>query len=137
MSQSELTGGCFCGAVRYRVTGDASNAFFCHCESCRRAAAAPYVAWIRITEHDFEVTQGVLAEHHSSPGVIRGFCARCGTGITYQQAQHRPVMDFLLATLDAPERVTPAYHIRTAEKVAWIELNDALPKYEGWRPKDG
>ena len=46
-------------------------------------------------------------------------------------------MDFLLATLDSPAAVAPAYHIQTAEKLPWVRINDGLPKYEGWRPKSG
>ncbi|RYE54172.1 MAG: GFA family protein, partial [Hyphomicrobiales bacterium] len=31
----KLSGGCFCGAVRYTVTGDVFNSTLCHCIDCR------------------------------------------------------------------------------------------------------
>ena len=30
------TGGCLCGAVRYRVDGSLRDVLICHCEECRR-----------------------------------------------------------------------------------------------------
>lgn len=39
-------GGCRCGAIRYRITGEPLSAGFCHCRMCQRAAGAPVVAWV-------------------------------------------------------------------------------------------
>ena len=38
-------GGCFCGAVRYRVEGEPIQSDYCHCRMCQRAGGAPVVAW--------------------------------------------------------------------------------------------
>ena len=48
MSPGEETraGGCACGAVRYTASGEHSPVTLCHCESCRRHAGAPAVAWV-------------------------------------------------------------------------------------------
>ena len=78
-------GGCLCGAVRYRVTGPSVWKALCYCESCTRAAGAPALAWAGFEKSRFEVLEGGLAIHESSPGVLRGFCARCGTTLTYQK----------------------------------------------------
>ena len=40
-----LEGGCFCGALRYRVEGEPDDAGYCHCRMCQRAAGAPVLAW--------------------------------------------------------------------------------------------
>ena len=39
----DIQGGCMCGAVRYSATTNPANSMVCHCQSCRRAAAAPVV----------------------------------------------------------------------------------------------
>ncbi len=132
---TERTGRCLCGDVKYRIDGEVRDAFYCHCEACRRSSGAPYVAWGRVDEGQFAITEGEAAEFNSSPKVTRTRCARCGTEICYRHADERPDLDFLLATLDAPDAVRPAFHIQTAEKLAWVELNDALPKYDRWRSK--
>ena len=41
----ELEGGCQCGTVRYRISGAPIMTALCHCTLCRRANAAPAVAW--------------------------------------------------------------------------------------------
>jgi len=40
----KLTGGCLCGAVRYETTMKPFKVSYCHCESCRKATAAPVLA---------------------------------------------------------------------------------------------
>jgi hypothetical protein len=84
MHPSELAGGCLCGQVRYRVTGTPLFLCVCHCESCRRAAGAAFVAWGTVLRGNFAITQGALSFHASSPPVRRGFCGHCGTQITYE-----------------------------------------------------
>src|ERR1700735_4617008 len=36
ITRSIRTGGCMCGAVRYRVDGPLRSIVVCHCEQCRR-----------------------------------------------------------------------------------------------------
>ena len=122
-------GGCFCGAVRYRLTGPITQACYCHCESCRRAAGAPYVAWCTVDRERFEVTRGELTLHASSPRVARGFCARCGTSITYAHGARNDI-DITIVTLDAPERVVPRRHLWIVDKLPWIEIDDGLPQFD-------
>lgn len=47
MSDAVLEGGCQCGSVRYRITGDPVMTALCHCTMCRRANAAPAVGRVR------------------------------------------------------------------------------------------
>ncbi|HXW19776.1 MAG TPA: GFA family protein, partial [Roseiarcus sp.] len=43
--QSELRGGCQCGAVRYRLTASPTGASICHCRMCQKAGGAPFMAF--------------------------------------------------------------------------------------------
>lgn len=47
MTQTTLTGHCYCSTVRYRCGAPLYPATLCHCESCRRVAGAHAVAWDR------------------------------------------------------------------------------------------
>ena len=52
-----LTGGCYCGAIRFEVD-DFFDAGYCHCTICRRFSGAPAVVWANTPAHDFRVTRG-------------------------------------------------------------------------------
>jgi hypothetical protein len=125
-----LLGGCFCRAVRYRVSGNVTNLCFCHCTSCRRATGAVMVAWGTFPLEHFAVTEGSLDEFESSPGVKRGYCASCGTSVTYRHELRRDEIDVTLATLDDPTSLTPNAHIWVQDKLPWVRLADGLPQYE-------
>lgn len=133
MTKKKRSGRCRCGEVHYKVIGEINDSFFCHCESCRRNSGAPFVAWGKVHVDAFQLMKGKLVQFKSSPGVVRGFCGTCGTGITYQHAESYPDLDFLLATLDSPEDFPPTFHIRVMEKLSWIHINDELPQYQEWR----
>jgi hypothetical protein len=125
----EQTGGCFCGAIRYRVTGPAQSTSLCHCESCRRATGGPSLAWAIFAEDDVEIIEGTLAIYRSSPGVERGFCAACGTSLTYRRANRPGLFDVTTASLDDPEAFPPTKEIWTEERLSWEAANPDLPQF--------
>ena len=124
-----LTGGCFCGAIRYALSGELRNLCLCHCESCRRASGAPFVAWGSVDPDRFRLLGGELALFESSPGVERGHCGTCGTTITYRTAKRSHDLDIALATLDDPEALQPRFEIFTKERLHWVPANDELKQF--------
>ena len=137
MADKTYAGGCFCGAVRYTVSGAVSSCCFCHCESCRRASGGAYVPWVTFSKATFRVTQGGLTVHSSSPDATRCHCARCGTSLTYEHAGRPDEVDVALVTLDEPERFAPDSHIWVEDKLPWIALGDDLPQHRSWASADG
>lgn len=129
MPADSYRGGCLCGALRYQVSGPPQNPCFCHCRSCRLAAGAPLVPWATFARQQFSVTHGTLSEHRSSAHVWRGFCAACGSALTYRSAARPLEIDVTLATLDEPAAIAPRMHLWVAEKLPWIALTDGLPQY--------
>jgi hypothetical protein len=130
MSEALYTGGCMCGAVRYRLTGAGTNLCYCHCTSCRRSAGAPAVPWGTFARSAFSVTRGSLAEYRSSPGVARGFCAQCGTCLTYRNERRAAGIDVTLASLDDPGVLAPQMHLWVSDKLPWVSIRDGLPQFE-------
>ena len=123
------TGGCFCGLVRFRSAQAPDHATMCHCCSCRRASGAPAVGWASFALASFELTAQRPAEFRSSPGVVRTFCATCGTPLTYWHEQWPDIIDVAIGTLDVPEDVQPQDHIWMSDAVAWDQPNDGLKHY--------
>jgi hypothetical protein len=125
----EATGGCLCGAIRYRVTGPPRATTLCHCESCRRATGGPSLAWTVFDRDRVEIVRGALAVHASSPGVERGFCGYCGTSLTYRRADHPGELDVTTASLDDPQAFPPTKEIWVEERLSWIAPNPALTQF--------
>lgn len=133
MGEQAFEGGCLCGSTRFRVSGVAKNACYCHCRSCRLASGAPCVAWVTFPANQFRALKGRLSQYSSSPGVVRGFCATCGTSVTYAHEGRPAELDVALATLDDPASLQPEFHVWVSHKPSWVRLNDDLPQHPEWR----
>ena len=134
MSAARLTGGCACGAVRYRLASAPFDAGYCHCDICRRSSGAPVLAFATVPIGDFVVTTGEPRVRRSSGFGERGFCADCGTQLT-MHVKHQPdTIDFTIASLDEPARVMPEFHLFVGSRIAWFDTDDDHPRYEGLRP---
>lgn len=132
MSQQPVdqTGGCLCGAVRFRVKGAPKWVVHCHCPSCRRQTGAAFVPYAGFKAVDFQLTSGKLASYNSSPGVTRRFCGDCGSPLTYESDRWPGELHVLLGAMDAPDEFTPQAHVYVAHQLSWLRLDDGLPRYE-------
>ena len=81
---TERTGGCLCGDVRFRLVGAPYQVRYCHCQSCRKHTGAPVSVFADCKGGVVEFTKGAPRLYESSPGVHRGFCARCGSTLNYE-----------------------------------------------------
>lgn len=126
---ASIEGGCLCRAVRFRATGAPVATSLCHCTTCRLATGAPSVGWVVFRAGDFQFTGAVPRGFESSAGVLRTFCATCGTSLTYQSASRPDVIDVTTASLDRPEDFAPAKEIWTGHGIGWETLNGAIPHY--------
>jgi len=116
---NRTTGGCICGAIRFSITGEPDQVVVCHCPDCRRAAGAQSVAWMFLSLENYEITHGVPAEHVSSPGVVRKFCSKCGTTLSWEGEKHPGRIDVTIGSLDEPERFPPTRAVYRKHKLSW------------------
>ena len=128
-----IEGGCLCGQVRYQAGAPPGQSMICHCRSCQRGAGAPAVAWLTFAAASFRFTAGEPRRFRSSDPVLRGFCAACGTPLTYEHADRPGEIDVTTASLDDPDAFPPTYHAQVADDAAWLEFGDGLPTYRGWK----
>ena len=124
-------GGCLCGAVRYRFSGTPSSSASCHCQSCRRASGAPVVAWITVRCSALTLLSGAPAVFHSSPGVRRQFCSRCGTALTYQSERRPDTIDITTASLDDPDAYPPTTEVWLEDRLSWQPTSPDTEKFDG------
>jgi hypothetical protein len=124
-----LTGGCACGAVRYAVTGAPKWAAHCHCGDCRRTTGAAYATYAGFATDQLSWSGDTPRHHHSSPGVTRSFCGKCGTPLAYEGARWPGEIHLHGGTLDDPGAIRPQAHVYVGQKAPWVELADGLPRY--------
>lgn len=125
-------GGCLCGAIRYRLTGEPASegAGYCHCRKCQRSTGAPVVAWATFHREQLMLLQGKPTAYHSSPKAVREFCSNCGTQLFFSYTEGPNNIDITIASLDQPESMPPAYHIWTSSQQPWLVIDDKLPRFE-------
>ena len=120
------TGGCQCGAVRYEASEAPHHASVCHCRMCQKASGGPLMAFARVPHAALAWTRGKPATFRSSSLVERGFCARCGTPLTYDFLE-RPHISITLGSLDDPEAVRPQLQYAPERMLSWLPAVARLP----------
>ncbi len=120
---AQHTGGCLCGAIRYGVIEGFGRASICHCRMCQKAfgnAFAPLV-----TAKGLRYVRGAPRHFRSSNKVRRGFCADCGTPLTYEPDGFD--VELAIATLDDPNAAPPVIQVGTDSKLPWCDALPTLP----------
>ena len=121
-------GGCFCGAVQLRVTGEPVAEGFCHCGSCRSWSAAPVNAFTLWKPDAVAVTEGAshLATYHKTDKSHRKFCSLCG-GHVMTDHPGFGLIDVYTATIPSYAH-KPKVHVHYGESV--LPIRDGLPKFK-------
>lgn len=120
-----LTGGCQCGAVRFRAGGQLGRASICHCRMCQKAFAGPFGALVTVAVADLVWTRGAPAHFQSSDRVRRGFCAACGTPLTFEWSADQ--IDLAVFAFDDPSRVEPVVQLAVEGRPAWMDHLADMP----------
>jgi hypothetical protein len=122
-------GRCLCGAVSYEYDGPENWVGHCHCESCRRNCSAPFTTFVGVPRSAVQMTGVAPAVYRSSPGVRRLFCGTCGSPVAFDADKYTDEIHFYLAALENAGGLESTFHVFAGEKVPWVHLGDALPKY--------
>lgn len=132
MSARTETGACFCGAVAAELTGEPFWICYDHDDDCRRAIGAALVVWVGYRPDQVRFTHGEPKRFSKTSGVVRSFCADCGTSISYEDAGTPGELYLSLGFLDRPERFRPQAHAYWRMKLPWLEIADAFPKIDAY-----
>jgi hypothetical protein len=122
-----------CGQVRYRLTAEPESSTVCYCGDCRKAAGSQSVAWVTVPAAAYQVVSGEPARFESSLNVLRTFCGRCGTSLTYQNTKHGNSIDVTAASLEDPGAFPPSGLVYASQKLPW-DACLALPVVHDVKP---
>jgi hypothetical protein len=115
-------GGCLCGAIQLVAEGPPKWTSYCHCRSCRQHTGAPVSAYAGYEATKVRFTKGTLARFASSEGVQRGFCAACGSTLTFEGERWPTEIHLHVGAFDDPEPFAPTAHAFAEERLDWVQL---------------
>jgi hypothetical protein len=137
----KATGGCLCGAVRFKIIGELRNIVNCHCSKCRRFHGN-FGAYTSVKEVDLILLeQRGLSWYESitdeSPNVYRGFCSECGSSLFWHPRDQDKIA-VAAGALDEPTHLQTIGHVWISQSSDYYSINDDLPKFDkGWAAKTG
>jgi len=131
-TEPTVSGGCFCGRVRYSSETRAGLSSMCHCRSCQRWTGSIAAMTVSFGLDGFHWDNEFPDTFSTSNILDRHFCARCGTsvGYKYRVGRFSRSQFILVGTLDDPHSVEGPRHYFGVEDhlVKWMVLNDTLPQ---------
>jgi len=130
----DVQGGCYCGAVRYRTTGEPLMRGQCHCRECQYIAGGNANLFLGMPESGFAYTQGQPKQFRRKDlenPVTREFCADCGTHLVTRAPALRGVAIVKIGSLDDPAVYGgPQMAIFTCDKQAFHQIPSGIPAFE-------
>jgi len=120
-----VEGVCQCGAIRYVATLANGDAYRCHCRMCQRATGGLASALFNVRRDAMTWTTRAPDRFASSPIARCGYCAACGTPLTFEYIEGSETMDLTVGSLDDPSFVRLTSHFGVESRVP------------GWIPHDG
>jgi hypothetical protein len=137
MTMTDRTGGCACGAIRFKITAPLMGVGVCHCADCQKASGGPpnYVALAPNT--GFEVTKGearlYFSKADSGEEAGRAFCADCGSPL-WSLPPNAPFTPVKLGALDDNADLTPMLHLYVGSAPPRRLMHEGLPTYPKMPP---
>jgi hypothetical protein len=128
-----ITGGCACGAVRFRFEGPPMLAGACHCRACQYAAGGAPTYVVGAARDSFEITQGepkiYTSRGDSGAPVGRAFCAQCGTPLYSIPGAETPFVPVKVGALDDPSGFRPQFHIYMDAAQPWHRVEEGAVRF--------
>ena len=125
------TGGCLCGNVTYRVTGELRHIIACHCKQCRKTSGH-HVAATSADRADIAIS-GDVSWYQSSQDARRGFCGNCGSNL-FWDAMAKPRISIFAGTLDGETGLQTEGHIFADDKGDYYTIPDDARVAGGYDP---
>lgn len=124
MAEQAYSGGCQCGAVRFRIDGKLGDASVCHCRMCQKAFGNFYAPLVSVRDARLTWTRGEPRTFQSSNFAERGFCGDCGTPLYYEAPDG---IALAIGAFDTPAVIAPIIQFGVEAKLDYVDTIAALP----------
>lgn len=131
------TGGCACGAIRYKIAAEPVAMNDCHCRQCQRASGAGHASYLVFPNEGVQVegSAGVW-QATGDGGTVKdsAFCPTCGSPVYLTFPAMPQLFVIRAASLDDPDRYRPQTATWTAAARPWDPVDPALSSFERMPP---
>jgi hypothetical protein len=128
-------GACVCGAVRVEIVVPAVWAWHDHSAASRHAQGCAYATYVGAWKSRFRFLEGeesLKRYHDEATGTTRGFCARCGTPVTYERPRSPKIVNLPRALFSQRTGREPRYHMFLSEAADWTYSGEPLAPLKGY-----
>lgn len=129
---AEMTGGCQCGQVRYRVSGAPPTLWACHCGECQKQSGSAFGLSLPAPAAAFEPTGAMASWSRATASGRRTtcfYCPECGSRIHHVGSHRADWVTIKAGTLDDTSWLVPGAHIWVSRKQPWVVLDPAVPAH--------
>jgi hypothetical protein len=126
-----LNGSCLCGAVRYSLTQQPSQFYFCHCQQCQKVTGSSFAANIIADVDSISWSSGEhLLTHfdHPTRAFSKTVCSICGSGLPHVNKSKSSLV-VSAGSLDQVPTIEPRAILFIAESPAWLSTGLSAVKY--------
>jgi hypothetical protein len=128
-----ITGGCFCGQLRFTIDAEPIAARMCWCRDCQRIASGSPTVNVQFPEEAVEFTGDIttmLKTADSGNIIERAFCPTCGSQMYSKTVEPKGAPIRIRAgTLDNPELMAPQAIIWADSAPSWAVFDPMLPRH--------
>jgi hypothetical protein len=136
----DLTGGCRCGAVRYKLSVDKMPpAYCCHCLDCQKSTGSAFAEQLIVAKGALSHSGNPVefVNHRPDGGTTTHFiCGQCQSRL-WSHSTSRPTIILVRGgSLDTSPTIEPRLHIWTKRKQPWIGIADHIPVFDENAPAE-
>lgn len=128
------TGGCACGAVRYKTQHTPIFQNHCQCLTCQKLSGTGHGSYLTFPARaEMEITGKATdwqVAGDSGNMKTHSFCPVCGTPVYLRFAAMPDLIAVHAASLDDPARFAPQVLTYSVRGLAWDKMDETLQAFE-------
>jgi hypothetical protein len=128
-----MTGGCACGALRWRAEGEPLTVGLCHCRTCQRVSGSGHVGFITFLDGAVTVTGETRATRRTGGSgriASRFSCPACNSTVYGTAEVIEGMVNLYAGSLDDPSQFKPTIAIFVSERPPWDDVSRDLQCFE-------
>jgi hypothetical protein len=133
------SGGCVCGSVRFKASGEPLRVTICHCTWCQRRTGTAFGTEVVFAGDQVEITgQDITRYRHISDESGRWldieFCRRCGSNLGFTLEAAPGIRTLPAGAFDDPGWIRAEHckvrHVYLRSRREWSDLSPLVETYE-------